>query len=407
MARTRPSRLAFASLALSLATTTALGGGELCRMQSPEGLIAHEWGTFTSFSTSDGRLMYFNTVAAENLPEFIYTRGRQKGVDPDRMLEASGKSSFFTRQRMETPVIYFYPPKPMSVDVRVDFPRGIMTEFYPPVSAFAPDLAGDTRQAPQGGRLEWKGVELTPGTLSRALPPTITNGSHYAAARAVGPAATVAMTHAGEQHVEKFLFYRGVGEFELPVTLRALGSDRFRVTLSRKEAWPGGLLMSVDQGRVRWASIAGFSGSVDVTLPQETGDAEQAAGAMVAMLRGAGLFELEARAMVETWRRSWFGEEGTRVLALLPGALSDEILPLHITPTPVEMRRAFVARLEILTPETAARIERVVSEGSPARDDVQARLRQEVGWLGRFLRPSIDAVRASTASPVVRDRLGT
>jgi len=32
---------------------------------------------------------------------------------------------------METPVLYFYPLKPMTVSVRVDFPNGRVTEWYP------------------------------------------------------------------------------------------------------------------------------------------------------------------------------------------------------------------------------------------------------------------------------------
>ena len=32
---------------------------------------------------------------------------------------------------METPVLYFYPDRAMNVSVRVDFPHGRITEWYP------------------------------------------------------------------------------------------------------------------------------------------------------------------------------------------------------------------------------------------------------------------------------------
>ena len=42
------------------------------------------------------------------------------------------------------------------------------------------------------------------------------------------------------------------------------------------------------------------------------------------------------------------GEIGTRVLILMPGDWINETLPITITPIPLEFRRVFVARLELL-----------------------------------------------------------
>ncbi len=384
----------------------AVGGGELCRMQAPEGLIAHEWGTFTSFSTPDGKLLYFGTAVADRLPDFVYTRQRQFAADPGLPAVGAPKSEFWARQRMETPVIYFYAPKAMSVDVRVDFPQGLMTEFYPPVTLFGPSTSLDRERPPRDGALEWRGVGLTPGTTGAQAPPEVTNGSHYATARDVAPAAGVHCSHLGSEHVEKFLFYRGVGDFEMPITIRALGQDRFELACSRKEQWPGGLLVSIEDGKLRWRAVGALAGSLRLDLAGAGADAAQAAEALVRSLHQAGLFELEARAMVDTWRRSWFAENGTRFLAIMPPALCDELLPLRITPTPVETRRVFVARLEVLTPEVGARIEKVAGEGPGDAPRVSERLRREFGWLGRFYQPALDSRREATTNPDVRRRLG-
>src|SRR6185369_13243373 len=40
--------------------------------------------------------------------------------------------------RMETPVIYFYSPRKMTVSVRVAFSKGIITEWYPHAAAVQP-----------------------------------------------------------------------------------------------------------------------------------------------------------------------------------------------------------------------------------------------------------------------------
>src|SRR5262245_27711227 len=96
--------------------------------------VAHEWGTFTSVQASDGEQLAWNPFVAPDLPKFVYTvfnpTGRTKGV----LLPAfsmPGKTAFTARQRMETPVIYFYADKPQTVDVAVKFPEGRITEWYP------------------------------------------------------------------------------------------------------------------------------------------------------------------------------------------------------------------------------------------------------------------------------------
>ena len=63
-----------------------------------------------------------------------------------------------------------------------------------------------------------------------------------------------------------------------------------------------------------------------------------------------GLFEKEAAAMVATWQQSWFTENGTRILYMVPAPITDELLPLHINPKPKQMLRVLVGRMEIMSP---------------------------------------------------------
>ena len=73
--------------------------------------------------------------------------------------------------------------------------------------------------------------------------------------------------------------------------------------------------------------------------------------------------------MVKTWRSAWFGEEGTRVLYILPRDCADELLPLRIEPKPASLVRVMVGRHDVLTPE---------------------RERQIDGWVGTLTRPAPD-----------------
>ena len=62
-------------------------------------LIAHEWGTFTSFSGSNGVPVGFSPNNTD-LPHFVYYQ--------DSPFSKSGRLSLNGLISMETPVVYFY-----------------------------------------------------------------------------------------------------------------------------------------------------------------------------------------------------------------------------------------------------------------------------------------------------------
>ena len=112
------------------------------------------------------------------------------------------------------------------------------------------------------------------------------------------------------------------------------------------------------------------------------------------LLISEGLYSDEAHAMLETWKDSWF-EEGSRILYVVPRAFVDSVLPLTITPAPVEMTRVFVGRVELVTPATQQAVESAFASGSRA---VLARY-------NRFLEPILSAMIESSSDPVRRRRL--
>jgi hypothetical protein len=73
-----------------------------------------------------------------------------------------------------------------------------------------------------------------------------------------------------------------------------------------------------------------------------------------------GLYPDEAHAMVETWKGSWF-EEGSRLIYIVPRGFIDKVLPLTIAPSPDQIVRVFVGRLEILTPATTQAVQRALA----------------------------------------------
>ena len=79
-------------------------------------------------------------------------------------------------------------------------------------------------------------------------------------------------------------------------------------------------------GAKRALEDATAAGASPESIAARAAERDGAAGEMqelLAQLEGAGLYADEARAMVDTWRREWFGDEGLRLLYLAPRALVD------------------------------------------------------------------------------------
>jgi hypothetical protein len=112
------------SLAIVLAALTPLRAAGQDR-----DYVAHEWGTFTSVQGADGVQMEWNPLTVSELPPFVYELNRVRGKNAPTLLLA--KTGLICRQRMETPVIYFYSDRERTLDVAVDFPQGTITEWYP------------------------------------------------------------------------------------------------------------------------------------------------------------------------------------------------------------------------------------------------------------------------------------
>jgi hypothetical protein len=348
------------------------------------GLIAHEWGTFTSFSGSNGVAVGF-TPNNTDLPDFIYFQ--------DSPFSKSGRLSANGLISMETPVVYFYTDKEMKVSVNVDFPRGWITEWYPFAAGAPSQLNG--KGLTGGQKIRWS-TRLLPGEPI-AFPVTHDDKNPYYHARATDAVPLQVEVPLPEDkrdpnmrggsivQREKFLFYRGVGTFPPPVTVTALGGERVRVTNSSGGRLAGLALVTVRDKKVGFCALdpldAGAEGST--TIPAAANQRGELKEYLVQHLTAAGLYEKEARAMVKTWDHAWFGEEGTRLLYLVPRAKTDEVLPIRIEPAPTELVRVLVGRHDFLTPEEEALADRELKRLNAAEAEAQ-RAREALGRLGRF-----------------------
>ncbi len=302
--------------------------------------------------------------------------------------------------RMETPVMYFYSSEELDAHVKVSFPRGLITEWYPKADyqvfqksgidgathRLEPNPYGfDTTLKSLTGAIEWSNIKVEPNT-SPALP-TEDAPSRYYAARGTD-SAPIAV---GDEH-EKFLFYRGVGRFPIPLSARIASDGSIAVENHGGEPIPTVILFENRSDQMGYRNAGAVKDAVtldspvlDSSLPALRTELE---GALVAQ----GLFPKEAQAMVETWRDSWF-EEGMRLIYIVPSRAVDAFLPLHVDPAPSQTARVFVGRVELITPE----ITRTVEEAM-ARGDWSA-----IQHYGRFLDPIL--ARIVSENPALKNQI--
>ena len=314
------------------------------------GFIAHKWGTFTSVQGADGVQLEWNPLVTSELPKFVYDRNRPAGSAALPPPVFVGKGAMVTLQRMETPVIYFYSGRERTVDVTVKFPQGIVTEWFPQAAK------SELKQ------MRWDQIHLLPAKSNpnvADLLPTDGSGNHYFAARETD-SDFLRIKNSSKQNdeLEKFIFYRGVGQFKAPLQVTLSGTDDI-VLLKNAGTEPLShlyvLYLRHGKGKYIYVDRLPSGGTQTVNLALQGGQSPASelrprlAKEMAASLTREGLFDREASAMVKTWDDSWFGEEGLRVLYTLPRAWTDRTLPLTLSPQPTGLVRVMVGRAEMIT----------------------------------------------------------
>lgn len=353
-------------------------------------LVVHEWGTFTSVAGPDGQAVPWHPLSgSSDLPCFVQllNPGSVKVELPvnGAYQPVSLLTALRARVRMETPVLYFYSPRDTTVDVRVQFPHGLITEWYPQAVVPGPFYPINFAAA---GSVSWPAVQVRPA--ARPDFPTEPGSSHYYAARATDAAPVAA---SGQQ--EKFLFYRGLADFPPAIRARETGANSVVIENTGPNLVPHLILFESDGQHFGYRAATALAHDVTIARPELTSDLASLRRDLGAMLVDQGLFPKEAEAMLDTWRDSWF-EPGLRVLYLVPRASTDAILPLAITPAPQTTARVFVGRMELVTEAMQANIAHAMD-----RTDYLALARY-----GRFLEPAMDQMW-NRASESERKRIET
>jgi hypothetical protein len=384
-------------------------------------VIVHEWGTFTCLQDEKGQAIGGINVDDEPVPSFVWQYANRMvasqysqadhnfGLPP---YNADGGKGWTVgdptvTMRLETPVIYLYPPKgkaPQSVpplDVHVDFHGGVLSQYYPYAQTNGAQLNGTIPYLNDPGisndmetGLTWKSVRL--GSSER---PVDSNINVWTTPREVSaPLLEVKFYGQSTQgwrdivQAEHFLFYRGVGHLDSPVLLmrndkdqigdeyvelRQIIGDRYMPTASQqniqtwlldiknngacafRSALTGVTIADVGVGAM--GKISGNFSSKDFTVDNLT----KLKSSMHDALVKEGLYSDEATAMLKTWELSYFKSPGLRFFYIVPRAWTEKVLPLTVTGAPTEITRVMVGRIELITDAQKAALARLAEDPSP------------------------------------------
>lgn len=346
-------------------------------LANAEPLVVHEWGTFTCLQDLKGRTLGSVNSDDEPVPDFVHQISNV--VRDQRSGQSKGVASFLSNVnlRLETPVIYFHLPKGQktaTVDVEVQFKGGWLTQYYPNATAVAPGLLD--RKLPKGpeasttGTLKWSKLKVG-GSFSGPL----TLDKVWTAPRS--SKSDPVQTNQGEK--EEFLFYRGLGQFQSPVTVKTAETQKeFTVEVAQAQVIRQAWLVEVDDhSQIKFSSKSALSGTTTLPMPAGPPKAENTVklrGEMRRALIDDGLFPDEADAMLAAWQKSYFESQGRRLFYVVPHQWTDSQLPLKIScqPPPI-VRRVMIGRVELITPSQVEALKKY------RKGDQKAR-----GQMGRF-----------------------
>src|SRR5262245_7356744 len=349
----------------------------------------HEWGTFTVLQDENGTPLGWINTEDEPVPSFCRRLSQALLVPVDDLAPGFFKDAPRCHPdvilRLETPVVYFHPPKslklPAKVSLRVDFRGGWLTEYYPNARVTAPGVQnrlqyGRLTAATQGS-LEWRALQV-----GKAGPFPETKDEVWLAPRRVKSAP---VTNA-EGESEQFLFYRGVAYCQAPLITRRLGDGKTltihgwlpmdlasQAPLRVPRLW---LAAIREDGSTAFRSMPGLKitaghlpllGTIPATFEEKDyslSRLNELRGEMRDGLVKEGLNTDEAEALLNTWDASYFRAHGLRLFFLVPRAWTDYVLPLK-TSLSADITRAMIGRLELVTPKQRACLKRISSTTHP------------------------------------------
>ena len=328
-----------------------------------QSLEVHEWGTFTVVQNDQGETLVGVNTDDEPLPSFVYKK--YFGINNEEKQTAGFSKSLpryinrKMRMRLETPVVYFYPKENMAgkaFDFQAEFMNGVISEVYP--KTFDIQKEGPRLESPLSQAI-WKNITIT---KSEKFP--VTDNPVWLEPRKVN-----AKPVQVDEEVEKYLFYRGLGENDIPLhvvtnretkKIEIFSEEKKSLVEEPKYSIENLWYVNVDsQGKIIYKKLSGFTVdsnlrtkkidfSSEFTKDEKKNDYQSLISSMKDALVKEGLFVEEASAMLKTWEHAYFKQTGSRIFYMVPRLWVDKNLPIKVS-VDSKIERAMIGRIEIIS----------------------------------------------------------
>jgi hypothetical protein len=384
-----------------------------------KGLEVHEWGVFAVH----GDLELANAdMRAEwaALPKFVFgqTAGRELPINQPQLTIVL------------KPVVFFHATEPLALELRVDFPGGMPTVWWPRTvyPAHQPgQCPGDGKKKETFRHLEWH-VQLTKpakGQKADAQPLAVDKGHWIETLRAVkaddvltkqdvmeygGLVGDVKDLPVPQVERERFIYYDGLVPIGKRVAVRV---EKDKVLVESRVKHPVYDVTVVDRRTPDHTLVARLpkleAGAKPTPLEfTELNAMEWPQAGVVTLtkqLKDAGLFEDEARALAVVWKAEFFQAEGLTLFYRLPQEEYEKLLPMKLKPRPEKLVRVGLVLQPHCEPDLAERVADLAQDLGSEEFEKREGAQQSLEKMGRAAFVHLRRVRAAIKSPEALRRI--
>jgi len=345
----------------------------------------HEWGSFTVMQDEAGQAIYGLNADDEDLPYFgqkeeNFTMPSTLDHFPGTWRRNVPWCHMGVNLRLDTAFYSLYAPASWSrtntVDLAIDLQGGWPTESYPKAKRVQPGFPANLSPL-STGICGWESVKFVSNRHIESSEDPL-----WLAARNID----TSLLSAPGDSAEKFLSFRAVSQLESPVQVGPVDEAGLRSIRLRSEALPKGTvieplwLVDVTQDGLAFRSLGpldetGLKQSVEFDAPSHSPNgARELRKKIKPYLVKAGLFEDEAEALLETWKRSHFEAYGTRLFFITPRAWLDRNFRIRCTEIPddldpaqraKQLKRVILGRIDLVNPTQRMHLKRLATMPTP------------------------------------------
>jgi hypothetical protein len=330
------------------------GSTSVAQLEQPikKGFVVHEWGVFrvnenAEYANADLRAEW------DDLPEFIY--GHVKGRQVPQHWGAVE-----IRRR---PIVFFHATEPLTARLTIGFPGGLAGVWFPATES--PAVYADQKQPKASSSLTWNlGIKQCPEGWQpkQRLSPPISDKHWITRIRQVKSDEIFARYSPNRLDVEResFVYYDGIfpqGKWlKIDVT-----KDGVALTSRVKHSVFDVTVVDRRGEKVRVGRIAKLDAGeaikeVKFTEVDASSFSSEAAETLLKQIKGCGLFEDEAKSLVDLWKKEMFETPGLNLFYRLPQEEYNARLPMTLTPRPESLVRVGLVYHAHLEPDFADRI---------------------------------------------------